>query len=458
MAKGGKSTRCEGLPKAFQTVHLNAAGIDVGSSQHWVAVPEGRDTQHVRSFGAFTEDLIALAKWLKFCDIETVAMESTGVYWVPLFELLEAQGFEVYLVDPHRLKSVPGRKTDVVDCQWIQQLHTFGLLSAAFRPEGLVCQLRAYLRQRSTLVDGASQQTLRMQKAMDQMNIKLHKVVRDTTGVTGQRIIRAILSGKRNPKKLAKLRDKRCKNDERTIARALQGNWKAEHLFALQQSVELYDFHQKQIAACDREIERILQEFGDKSEEEKPASKPPKKKRGNSFGFDGHGLLYRMTGVDLTAVDGFDEVTVMNIIGETGIDMSRWRSEKAFTSWLALCPGNKKSGGKRKSGKTKKSGNRAAHYFRMAAYGLNNSRSALGAFHRRIKARCGPKKAVTATAHKLAKIFYNMLRYGRAYVDMGQQFYNEQFKKRTIEALKRRAKQFGLKLVSEEDLQVKATV
>lgn len=248
----------DGLPEQLKHVHLHAAGIDVGSEFHFVAVPPDRDESPVRRFGAFTVDLEALADWLSRCGIETVAMESTGVYWIPLFELLESRGFQVLLVDPHRLKSVPGRKTDVLDCQWIQQLHTFGLLSAAFRPVEQVCVLRSYMRQRSMLVQYGAQHIQHIQKALHQMNVKLDKVLSDITGMTGLAILEAIVDGERDPQKLARLRRAQCRNDEATIAKALQGNWRDEHLFALRQALSLYKTYRQQIAECDRQIEAHL--------------------------------------------------------------------------------------------------------------------------------------------------------------------------------------------------------
>lgn len=264
------------LPKSLDRINLNAAGIDIGATQHYVAVPADRDDSRVRSFGTFTCDLESLADWLEECGIETVAMESTGVYWIPVFELLEARGFEVKLVEPGKLKSVPGRKTDVLDCQWIQQLHTYGLLAGSFRPESIICVLRSYMRQRAMLVANASEHTQRMQKSLMEMNLQLHHVITDITGSTGLAILDAILSGERDPEKLAKLRDPRCKNDEATIAKALEGNWREDHLFALKQSLDLYRFYGTKIRELDMMLETHLGTFDDRSEGEVlPMECPP---------------------------------------------------------------------------------------------------------------------------------------------------------------------------------------
>ena len=431
----------------FKQINFNAAGIDIGAESHYIAVPEGRDTkgQDVRSFGTFTSDLYAIADWLAQCQIDTIALESTGVYWIPLFEILESKGFDVRLVNPRFIKNVPGRKTDVVDCQWIRQLHSYGLLKGSFRPEDQICILRSYLRQRALLVSYASHHIQHIQKALEQMNIKLNQVIRDITGTTGMSIIRAILAGERKPEKLAQLRNSRCKNDVKTIAKALHGNWRSEHLFALQQAVELFDFYQKQIADCDLKIEQHLSNFEDRSNGQ-PFDKSRKATGRNKLSFDARTHLFQMTGVDLTKVDGLDSLTVLKIISEIGLDMSRWPTVKHFASWMGLSPGSKISGGKVLSAKTKKCASRAAHYLRLAAYSLHNSKTAIGAFFRRKKGQLGPAKAITATAHKLARIIYNMLQTGTEYKDMGQDYYEQRYKDRVLQNLKRRAKQLGYEL------------
>jgi transposase len=405
----------------------------------------------VREFKSFTPDLHALANWLKECDIQTIAMESTGVYWIPIYELLEERGFEVKLVDARQVKNVSGRKTDVLDCQWIQQLHTYGLLQGAFRPVDEVCELRAYVRQRNMLVQNASRHIQHMQKALTQMNLQLHHVISDITGDTGMKIIRAIINGERDPSVLAEHRDYRCKSSIADIRSALTGNYRAEHLFTLKQSLELYDYFQDKIDACDQEIKKKLSNFAtDANVNDVPFEKlnPNKKQNGKGTpNFDLGKELHRLTGVDLLAVPGINSLSALQLIGEIGLDMTQWKDAKQFTSWLSLCPGNKVSGGKRLSGKTKCSNNRAAATLRMAASTLYRSNSALGAYLRRLKSRKGPAKAITATAHKLAKIIYNMLRRGVEYIEAGQDYYEAQYRDRIIKNLKRKAAEFGFNIV-----------
>ena len=344
-------------------MHLNAAGIDVGATEHWVAVPEDRDEEPVRRFGAFTADLYALAAWLQQCQIETVVLESTGVYWITLFAGLEARGFAVKLVEAHDARQVPGRKTDVKDCQWLQELHTYGLLHGAFRPEDQVCVLRSYLRQRSMLVAMASRAVQHMQKALEQMNLKLTEVVSDINGKTGMEIIHAILAGERDPQRLASHRDRRCTHDQATIAKALEGHWRAEHRFALQQALEQYEFLQQQLQACETQIEGCLQTFVTHVEVAPPQPTPARQRRARprqAPSFDVHGYLHAMTGVDLTQIDGIDALTALKVISEIGLDMTRWPTGKHCASWLGLCPGNKLSGGKRYRMRSKPTANRAA--------------------------------------------------------------------------------------------------
>jgi transposase len=438
----------------LEQLNLNAAGIDVGSESHWVAVPSDRDEQPVQEFGAFTVDLYALAEWLRQCQIDTVVMESTGVYWIPLFEVLEERGFDVKLVDPHSVRQVPGRKTDIQDCQWLQELHTYGLLRGAFRPEDEVCVLRSYLRQRGMLVEMASRAVQHMQKALEQMNLKLTEVVNDITGKTGMTILRAILQGERDSQLLATHRDKRCKHDQATIAKALEGHWRAEHLFSLQQAVDQYDFIQQQLRGCDQQIEACLQTFVAHAEVKPPRPRPVRKRRArqrHTPDFEVHAYLESMTGVDLTQIDGIDSLSALKIISEIGLDMTRWPTSKHFASWLGLCPGNKMSGGKRYRVRSKPTANRAATAFRVAAQGLVNSHSALGAYYRRMRARLGAPKAITATAHKLARLVYSMLRYGADYVDAGQQAYEKQYRDRVLTNLQRKARVFGYQLVHVEE-------
>ena len=448
MSSRGKSrTNPEGLSQ----LNLNAAGIDVGATSHYVAVPADRAEQPVREFEAFTADLYRLADWLAQCRVETVVMESTGVHWIPLFAVLEERGFEVMLVDPRRIKNVPGRKTDVLDCQWLQQLHTYGLLSGAFRPGGDIRRLRSYLRQRAMLVEYASHHVQHLQKALTQMNVKLQHVIRDITGKTGMDIIEAIVQGERNPRRLARLRDPRTKADEATIAKSLQGHWREEHIFELTQALELYRFYQDKIAECDREIEAQLERFEDSTDGEPPAPNGKKRNQKNAPRFDVQGQLYRMTGVDLTRIDGVDAYTALKVISEIGADMTKWPSAKHFASWLGLSPNNRITGGRVMSSKTKASANRAAAALRLAANALHRSNSALGAFLRRKKTHLGAPKAITATAHKLARLIYSMLRHGQEYVDAGAEYYESQYQQRALRAAKRRAAQLGYQLVPVSD-------
>jgi transposase len=437
------------LPASLEQVNLHAAGIDIGSRSHWVCVPQGSspDGKVIKEFGAFTADLMELARWLGECGVTTVAMESTGVYWIPLYELLDEMGFEVHLVDPRRLKNVPGRKSDVLDCQWLQQLHTYGLLAGAFRPSELVCALRSYQRQRDMLVRSSTRHVQHMQKALTQMNIKLREVLREVTGKTGMEIIRAILGGERDSSKLASLRNHRCANDEATIAKALQGTWREEHLFALRQAVEQYDFCAEQIHACDQEIEKALLRFENRGNGETVPRKLGKACRRNESTIDLRFHLFRMTGVDLAQIEGIDELTALKIISEIGPDVSAWPTVKHFCSWLGLAPGTKITGGKVLSGRTKPCANRVATALRISARSLWRSNSAVGAFLRRKSAHLGKPKAITATAHKLARLVYYMLKYGMEYVVRSQQQYEEEHRQRMIRNLKRRAKEFGLQIV-----------
>ena len=424
------------LPRHLQHINQYAAGIDIGARSHFVAVPEGADEDPIREFSTFTGDLERLAEWLRACGVTTVAMESTGIYWIPVFEILESRGFEVKLVNARHVKNVPGRKSDVLDCQWLQQLHTYGLLRGAFRPVEQVCTLRAYVRQRAMLVRSAASYIQRMQKALAQMNLQLHNVVADITGVTGMRILKAILGGERNPNVLAAMRDQRCKNSEETIARSLKGSYRPEHLFSLRQAIELYEFHQTKIVDCDRQILEQLKRF----DAQDTRNDTPPANVGEA--------LQRMSGVDLTSIDGIDTNTALKILAEIGTDMSRWKTAKHFASWLGLSPGAKVSGGKVLSSATKPVANKAAAAFRMAAFTLFNSKSAIGAYLRRQRARLGAPKAITATAHKLARLVYAMLTHGTAYVDAGQEYYEERYRSRVVQNLKRKAHELGFELVT----------
>jgi transposase len=432
---------------ALPQVNANAAGIDVGAASHFVAVPADRDAAPVREFAAFTGDLYRLAEWLRACGVETVAMESTGVYWIPLFQVLEERGFEVKLVDARQLKRVPGRKSDVVDCQWLQQLHTFGLLAGAFRPDDQICVLRSYMRQRAMLVTYAGQHVQHMQKALVQMNLQLSVVLEDITGATGLKIIRAVLGGERDPQRLAALRHGKCKHDEATIAAALQGDWREEHLFALEQAVDLVEQYRAKIAATDSRIQAHLQRFATRGTGAPPPAGPPPRADRHDLGFDATAEVYRVAGVDLTAIDGLGAHTVLKVLSETGLDMTRWPSAKHFGSWLGLAPNNRVSGGKILSRRSRPTANRAAAALRVAAQALHRSKSALGAFLRRKAAHLGMPKAITATAYKLARLIYSLLSTGSAYVDPGQHAYERAYKDRVVKRLSRRAHDLGYQLV-----------
>jgi transposase len=436
------------LPEELSQVNLNAAGIDVGSQMHMVAVPVGRDEVSVRKFEAFTTDLEALADWLESCGVMSVVMESTGVYWIPLYEMLEASGFEVKLVDARQVKNVSGRKSDVLDCQWLQQLHTYGLLAGAFRPPDKICTLRGYMRQKEMLVQASSMNIQHMQKALVQLNLLLHNVISDITSKTGMKIIKEILAGERDPKVLAKNRDKRCNNSEEVIAKSLVGSYRDEHLFALKQAVELYEFHQLKIEECEQAIAKCLGEMEIVTDEEPPSSqkkvKPKEYVRGE---MNVRNQLFKMAGVDLFAIPGLGADTLLTMAAEVGFDMSPWPSVKHFTSWLGLCPGTYISGGKLLSNKTKRTRNRAKQALRIAAAAIGKTQTALGAFYRQIRSRSGGIQAITATAHKIARIYYSMLKSKTAFAELGQQGYEEKYRDRRLKGLTKQARSLGYELV-----------
>jgi transposase len=437
------------LPIELKSVNLNAAGIDIGSKRHFVAVPEGRDKVSVKQFGVFTGDLEEMAEWLYQCGVTTVAMESTGYYWIPVFELLEGKGFEVKLVDARQTKNVSGRKSDMLDCQWQRELHTVGLLKGAFRPPDEVCVMRGYMRQREMLVQASTMHIQHMQKALTHMNLRLGNVVSDITGVTGMKIIKAIIAGERNAQVLASHRTEQCKQSQQTIAKSLRGNYRTEHLFALKQAFELYGIYQEKLSECERELMKVVQQQPHKTEAEPPPADRKLRTRDKVRGaVDVRSELYKQTGVDLYRVPGLGPETLLTLRGEVGIDMTPWKTEKMFSSWLGVCPGTKESGGKVLSRRSKRSRNRAAAAFRIAAASLRNSPTALGAFYRRIRARSGEAKAVTATAHKLAKIYYRLLKFGEAYVEVGEKAYEERYQQQRVKALKKQAAVLGFTLVA----------
>jgi transposase len=433
-------------PQALEVAHPNAAGIDIGSGSHFVAVRADLHEESVREFGSFTEDLEAIAVWLRECGVDVVAMESTGVYWIPLYELLESRGFTVYLVNARNVKNVSGRKSDVLDCQWLQQLMSYGLLSTAFRPKEEICVLRAISRQREMLVQYQAKHIQHMQKALTQMNVKLDNVISDIVGVTGQKIVRAILAGERDARTLAQRRDGRIRASEEQIVKSLQGNWREEHLFSLKQAVNLYDSYQTSIGECDEQLARVL---GKLASHDEPPADPPKSGRGRPVKvqkFDLRTALYRTCGVDLTRIEGIDVGTALKMIAEVGPDLSRFKTVKHFSSWLSLCPGTKISGGRVLSGASQRTANRLAQALRMAAVATGKSHSALGAYYRRLSTRLGKAKAIRATAHKLARLIYTLLTKGQAYVDRGQDYYEQQHQQRVVKNLKKKALEMGFSL------------
>jgi len=433
----------------WSTINPDAAGLDVGATFHVVAVAPDRDEQPVRTFGTFSGDLHRLADWLQKVGITTVAMESTGVYWIPAFEILEARRIEVVLVNARHVKHVPGRKSDVNDAQWLQQLHQYGLLRGSFRPREDIARLRAYLRHRERLVEYAAAHIQHMQKALMQMNVQVHHVVTDITGVTGMRIIRAIVSGIQAPDTLAEFRDARCTASADTIRAALTGNYRPEHVFALRHALELYDVHQEKIAECDTEIDNVLRTLN--AERPTPPAPLPTVRHAkgrNEPNFDARPALYTLLGADLTQIHGFGPYTILRLVAECGDDMSKWPTAKHFTSWLSLAPGNKVSGGRLLNSKTRRSANRAAVLLRLAAVNVGRTQTALGAFYRRLVAGIGKAKAVTATARKLAILFYNALRFGMAYADPGASYYEARYRQRVLDNLRRRAQQMGFTLVA----------
>lgn len=426
-------------------IHPDAAAIDIGATMHMAAVGAERDPTPVRTFKTFTADLHHLAVWLTQCGIKTVAMESTGVYWIPVYEILEQHGFEVFLVNARDAKHVPGRKTDVSDAQWLQRLHAYGLLRASFRPQGEISALRAYLRQRERLLDYAAAHIQHMQKALTQMNLQIHHVVSDITGVTGMRIVRAIVAGERDPDVLAAFRDRHCHSSVDTIRQALVGNDREEHIFALSQALALYDIYQGKVEECDARIKAVLERL--KATGGKPAGTLPaprhRTKAANAPTFDVRAALHAILGVDLTQIHGLGPYLALKLVGECGTDLSAWPSAKHFTSWLCLAPSNKISGGRVLSSKTRRTANRAASLLRLAAITVGRTETALGAFYRRLSGRIGKAKAVTATARKIAVLFYNTLRHGVGYVDPGVAYYEERYRRRVLTNLQRRAKSLG---------------
>lgn len=447
--KGSSRTKRRKNSRLFEGIHENAAGIDAGAEEHWVAVGEDHAEQPVRKFGTTTTQLYLLADWLVECGITTVAVEATGVYCVPLMEVLEARGVDVLLAKPSSLKWVNDhQKTDYQDCQWIQILHTFALLKGSYRPNQQIATLRAYARHRRMLIEQASHEVSRMQKSLNQMNVRLDQAVSDITGQTGMSIIRAILDGERDPGVLAAMRDTRCAKSEEEIAEALMGHYRDEHLFTLKQSVDLWDIYREMIRECDQKLEAFAGLFEKKAD--RSTIPPPRRRehvRKNVFSFEARELFYEMLGVDLTQIDGISASTVATFVTEVGTSVDPWKTHKKFGSWLRVSPGSNISGGKRRDSKNRSTTNRLATALRVAAQSLEKSKSALGAFYRRMKARLGPEAAINATAHKLARMIYWSVRDGRVYVDPGPEYYDQRYKERTLKRMQKRAQTLGFQLV-----------
>jgi transposase len=432
----------------LRIVHPRCAGIDIGSREHWVAVDPDSDEQPIRNFSSFSDDLYALAQWLKSLDIEVVAMEATGVYWIPLYEVLDAQGFQVNLVNSRATRQVSGRKSDVLDCQWIWQLMSYGLLKGAFRPAGEVCALRAVVRQRDAKVKEQGRCTQHMQKALTQMNIQLDNVVSDLMGKTGSAILRAIVAGERDPQQLATLRDRRLRATQETIARSLHGNWRREHLFALSQALAHYDFLAGQIAECDQAISEALGRLPTLTEQTaEPVKLMRSPHRTLTQQTQLHQALNEVLGVDLTTVPTLGIDTVLVLAGEIGADLSRFPSSQHFCSWLGLAPSTHISGGRHLSGPQRKVFNRAGQALRQAAANARRSNTFIGASHRARLARMDTAKAIKATAHQLARLIYAMLTKGQAYVEQGMEAFEARSKDRQLRSLQRKARQFGLTIV-----------
>ncbi|ODT66434.1 MAG: IS110 family transposase [Pelagibacterium sp. SCN 63-23] len=432
-------------PQNLARTNPGAAAIDIGSTMHMAAVNPDSDGTPIHAFGTFTHDLHDLADWFKACGVTSVAMESTGVYWIPAFEILEQHGFEVILVNARYAKNVPGRKTDLSDAVWLRQLHSYGLLRGSFRPNAQVAVLRAYLRQSERLVEYAAAHIQHMQKALMEMNLQLHHVVSDITGATGVKIIRAIVSRERDPDILAAMRDVRCHSSTATIRAALIGNDREDHIFALYQSLELYDFYQQKMLECDRRLEAAIAMMA--IEQAAPLAPLPKirtkTKQVNAPSFDVRAALYGLVGIDLTQIHGLGTSLALKLVGECGTDLRAWPTARHFTSRLCLAPGKKISGGKLLSSRTRRSSSRAAALLRLAATTIGRSDTALGAIYRRLAGRIGKQKAVTATARKIAVLFYNALRHGMRYQDPGAASYDEQHCGRVLANLQRRARSLG---------------
>ncbi len=430
----------------FPVLQPDAAGIDISSKEHFIAVNPDRDDQSIRCFGSFTEDLYAIAAWLKKCHVSTIAMEATGIYWLSLFLVLEEAGFEVLLVNVRHVKNVRGKKSDVSDAEWIRQLHSCGLLSASFQPDEFTRTLRTYMRHRKNLLQMAATHILMMQKAMEQMNIKLQHVIADITGKSGMAIIAAILKGERDPENLFQLLDGRIKANKEDVKRSLRGVWKEENIFELEQSYEMYHLYRSKRMDCDKRIKNTLLKKSGTAQNVNEAKKQPAKSNKNNLHFDATEILQQITGTDVTEIFGINDSNAIEILCETGFDMNKWPTEKHFTAWLNLAPNNRISGGKVLSSKIPRKKNRAGQVFRLAAYAVQRSNNWLALFYHRIKSKAGVRKAITATARKIAVIFYKMVKDRIMFSPVSIDAYAESFKQRQLKKLERQAKSFGLKL------------
>ena len=435
----------------FPVLYPNAAGIDIASREHYVAVNPDAAEQSIRSFGSFTDDLHEIAAWLLQCKVDTVAMEATGIYWVSLYLILEEAGFEVVLVNAKHVKNVSGKKSDVKDAEWIRQLHSCGLLSKGFQPDHFTRTLRAYMRHRKNLTEIAATHIRMMQKALEQMNIKLQNVIADITGKSGQAIIKAIIDGEHDPQNLVKLLDGRIKATKESICKSLHGIWKTENLFELKQSFDLYHTYQEMIKECDLHIKGHIEEKASYCESDQIQSLYPVKKKyktnKNNLNFDATDMLQKIVGTDLTEIFGITDTNATEIISEIGLDMSKWPTAKHFTAWLNLAPNNKVSGGKLLSSRVPRKRNKAGQIFKMAAFAVQRSKNWLAIFYNRIKMRSGTSRAVTATARKIAIIFYKLMKEKVRFCPLDRDQYLESFKVRQLKKLKQQATRLGLVLV-----------
>ena len=462
MARDNKSKKRKKPVRSLKTIQPDAAGIDLGSREHWVAGPPLEDNSpNVQRFGTTTPQLLRLADWLKEQKVKTIAMESTGVYWIPLFEILDSRGFEVILANARQVSHVPGRKTDMLDCQWLQLLHACGLLRGSFRPSDDICRLRALLRERNTMVDQRSDWVRRMQKSLDQMNICVHHAVSDITGVTGMAIIRAIVDGERNPRTLAQMRDRRCKKSEDQIAEELTGNWRAEHLFNLHQALKMYDQFCQVVSEYDAQILAYINTLQPTVDDDQSAPPPISKSKARDIAKKGQEpmrqALYQLTGFDLTTIDGIGVDTAAVIISELGFDFSAFPDEGHFVSYLRLAPNLSISAGRKVPSKLKgTTTSRVATALRIAALAVRNSKTALGAYYRRISRRKGASVAVFATARKLAQIIYRLVCHGQAYIDIGAKAYEAQFNNRRLKYYTKALKDMGYKIKPLAAAQAKA--